>query len=101
MPPAVSEKKPALPPANREVIVRASIDNEGRGHSFQVLRGDQKLVPLAMDAARHWRFQPCSGASCEQLLKFTDYGGATSMHLLNGCPASAEDCFAVSARTAE
>lgn len=81
--PALASKKP-LPATSREIVIRASIDNEGRGYAFEVLRGDQNLTSVALGVARQWRFQPCSRAEgCEQLLKYTDYGGATSMRVTN------------------
>ena len=108
MSPAVPEKKTgaaktlSLPQASREVILRASIDTEGRSQSLQVLRGDRRLIPTALEAAKRWHFQPCSRtAGCEQLLKFMDYGDASSMQLIDECPAPAEDCFTEAAHAAQ
>jgi len=75
-PGAVSSKAPGKP----EVIIRVSVDSEGRATAFQILRGDQKKSSAALAAARHWSFQPCSSsADCEHLLKYTDYGDASSI----------------------
>lgn len=72
---AASTKKP-------EVIIRVSVDREGRPQAFDVLQGDQKKVSAALAAAKRWSFQPCS-ADCEHLLKFTDYGGASIVQMIN------------------
>jgi hypothetical protein len=67
-----------------EVVIRISVDAEGRPQSFHVLRGDQKRRSAALNAARHWSFQPCSNSfDCEHLLKFTDYGDASMLRLID------------------
>ena len=68
---AISTKAAEKP----EVMIRVSVDREGRAQAFQILRGDQKKIPAALAAAKHLSYQPCSGnADCEHVLKFTDYG---------------------------
>jgi hypothetical protein len=77
---AATTKAPGKP----EVIIRVSVDSEGRATAFQILRGDQKKSSAALAAARHWSFQPCpASADCEHLLKFTDYGDASSIVPIN------------------
>jgi hypothetical protein len=74
----------AKAPGRPEVMIRVSVDNEGRPQSFHVLRGDLKRRSAALNAARHWSFQPCSSsADCEQLLKFTDYGDASMLRVID------------------
>jgi hypothetical protein len=75
---AASTKAPVKP----EVIIRVSVDREGRPQTLLVLQGDQKKVSAALAAAKRWSFQPCS-ADCEHLLKFTDYGGASVVQMIN------------------
>jgi hypothetical protein len=71
-------------PRRPEVMIRVSVDSEGRAQSFHVLRGDQRRRSAALNAARHWSFQPCSSsADCEHLLKFTDYGDATILRMID------------------
>ncbi len=67
-----------------EVMIRVSVDSEGRAQAFQVLRGDRKKISAALAAAKRWSFQPCSGSvDCEHLLKFTDYGDASIVHMID------------------
>lgn len=67
-----------------EVMIRVSVDNEGRVQALHILRGDQKTKSAALYAAKHWHFQPCSdSAGCEHLLKFTDYGDASSVQIID------------------
>ena len=67
-----------------EVMIRVSVDREGRALAFHVLRGDQKKISAALNAARRWSFQPCFGsADCEHLLKFTDYGDASIVQMID------------------
>jgi outer membrane biosynthesis protein TonB len=67
-----------------EVMIRVSVDHEGRAQAFHILQGDKKKIPAAMEAARRWSFQPCSGpADCEHLLKFTDRGDASIMQMID------------------
>jgi hypothetical protein len=95
-------KKSTVPQAAREVIIRAAIDSEGRSQSFEVLRGNQHLVALALQAAKRWRFQPCSRVEgCEQLLKFTDYGDASSLQIVDECASPGEGCITVAARSTQ
>jgi hypothetical protein len=71
-------------PEKPEVILRVSVDREGRSQEVQFLRGDQKKRLAALNAARHWFFQPCSGAAdCEHLLKFTDHGDVSTVQVID------------------
>lgn len=66
-----------------EIIIRVSVDGQGRAQTFEVVRGDEKKVSAALAAAKRWAFQPCSGGGdCEHLLKFTDYGGASVVRMV-------------------
>jgi outer membrane biosynthesis protein TonB len=66
-----------------EVILRVSVDGQGRAQTLEVVSGDEKKVSAALAAAKHWAFQPCSeGAECEHTLKFTDYGGASMVKVI-------------------
>jgi hypothetical protein len=66
------------PLANPEVMIRVSVDTQGRAQAFQILQGDHKQTSAALSAARQLSFRPCSSsADCEHLLKFTDYGDAS------------------------
>jgi len=68
----------------QEVVISVSVDRDGRAMAFRVLRGDQKKVSAALHAAKRWSFQPCSGAEdCEHLLKFTDYGDASIVQMID------------------
>jgi outer membrane biosynthesis protein TonB len=67
-----------------EVMIRVGVDRQGRAHTFNIVQGDRKKVPAALAAARRWSFQPCSGsAECEHLLKFTDYGDASVVQIID------------------
>lgn len=67
-----------------EVMIRVSVDHQGRAQAFQVLQGDRKKRSAALAAARRWSFQPCSGSvDCEHLLKFTDYGDASFVQMID------------------
>jgi hypothetical protein len=71
-------------PGKPEVMIRVSVDGEGRAQGFQVVSGDQKKTAAALAAAKRWSFQPCaSSAECEHLLKFTDYGGASRVQMID------------------
>ncbi len=71
-------------PGKPEVMIRVSVDGEGRAQAFQVVSGDQKKTAAALAAAKRWSFQPCaSSAECEHLLKFTDYGGASRVQMID------------------
>ncbi len=83
-PPPPQVAASAKAPGRSEVMIRVSVDSEGRAQSFQVLRGAQKRRSAALNAARHWSFQPCaSSADCEHLLRFTDYGDASSLRMID------------------
>jgi outer membrane biosynthesis protein TonB len=70
-------------PGKPEVMIRVSVDREGRALAFKIVRGDRKKISAALDAARRWSFQPCPGsADCEHVLKVTDYGDATSVQII-------------------
>ena len=67
-----------------EVIIRVSVDQQGRAGTFRIVQGDREKIPAALHAARLWHFQPCSGSgSCEHLLKFTDYGDASLVRMID------------------
>jgi outer membrane biosynthesis protein TonB len=67
-----------------EVMIRVSVDRKGQPHAFQIVRGDRKKISAALDAAKRWSFQPCPGsADCEHLMKFTDYGDASSVQIID------------------
>ena len=67
-----------------EVILRVTVDGAGRAQSFQIMRGDRKKKSEALHAARLWNFQPCPGsAGCEHMLKFTDYGDASTVQSID------------------
>lgn len=71
-------------PGKPEVVISVSVDRDGRAQAFHVLRGDQKKISAALHAAKRWSFQPCSGAEdCEHLLKFTDYGDASIVQVID------------------
>ena len=81
-PPQLAAK--ARAPGRPEVMIRVSVDTEGRVQSFHVLRGDQRRRSAALNAAKHWSFQPCSNsADCEHLLKFTDYGDVSMLRMID------------------
>jgi len=62
----------------QEVLIRVSVDAAGQAQSFQVLQGGEEKKVQALEAARLWNFRPCAGGrSCEQVLKFTDYGDSS------------------------
>jgi hypothetical protein len=66
-----------------QVIIRVSVDSHGRANRFQVLRGDKREVPAALNAARLWHFQSCSdSAGCEHSLGFTYYGDASFAQII-------------------
>jgi protein TonB len=45
------------------VLLRATLSTEGIPSDFQVLRSpDQRLSEAALEAARHWRFEPARTA---------------------------------------
>lgn len=80
-PPLAANPKTAGKP---EVMIRVSVDGEGRAQEFHVLSGDQTKVAAALNAARHWSFQPCSSSDeCEHLLKYTDYGDASVVKIID------------------
>jgi len=67
-----------------EVIIRVSVDRNGRPQAIHALKGDQKMIPAARAAASRWTFQPCSRSSdCQHLLKFTDYGDASALEVID------------------
>jgi hypothetical protein len=69
---------------SRGLRTAAFVDSEGLAQEFHVVRGDRKKKSAALNAARHWCFQPCSGsAGCEHLLKFTDYGDASILRMID------------------
>jgi hypothetical protein len=71
-------------PQKLEVIIRVSVDRQGRGQAFNVVQGDEQKIAAAMKAARRWSFKPCaSEADCEHLLKFTDYGDASFVQVID------------------
>jgi outer membrane biosynthesis protein TonB len=66
-----------------EVMIRVRVDSQGHAQAFRIMQGNQSRSSAALDAARHWSFQPCSrSAECEHLLKFTDYGDASSVQMI-------------------
>ena len=66
------------------VMIRVSVDQQGRAGTFRIMQGDRTKIPAALRAARLWHFQPCSGsATCEHLLKFTDYGDASLVQVID------------------
>jgi hypothetical protein len=68
----------------REMIVRVGVDREGRARAVHILRGDQKKMSAVLETARHWSFQPCSRtADCKHLLRFTDYGDAYIVQMID------------------
>jgi hypothetical protein len=77
---AVSTKTPG----KSEVMIRVSVDHEGQAQTFHILQGNRKKMSVALNAAKHWHFQPCSSsAGCEHLLKFTDYGDASILQMID------------------
>jgi hypothetical protein len=79
---AVRTKAPATtfaaPLAKPEVMIRVSVDSEGRVLACRVLQGDHQKISAALDAARRFSFQPCAASrDCVHLLKFTYYGDAS------------------------
>ena len=77
---AVRTKAPGKP----EVLIRVSVDSQGRASAFQILQGNQNKKSAALNAAKRWSFQPCSGSvDCQHLLKFTDHGDASVVQMLN------------------
>jgi hypothetical protein len=81
--PAVNPKPVGKPEATRgpDVIIQVSADAKGRPQEFRILRGEQKKIPAALAAARHWSFPP-SSAGCEHLLTFTDHGDASIVQMI-------------------
>jgi hypothetical protein len=84
--------KPSLPPAAQiakprekpEVIIRVSVDGEGRAQSFHIVQGEQKKVSAALNAAKLLHFPPCElSAQCEHSVKFTDYGDASVVQIID------------------
>jgi hypothetical protein len=66
-----------------EVIVRVRVDGGGRAHAFQIVRGKQD-ISAALAAVKRWPFQPCAvGAGCKHLLKFTNYGDASVIQVID------------------
>jgi hypothetical protein len=88
--PSMEVKPPELPVAvstkalvKPEVVIRVSVDRQGRAQAFHVLRGNEKKKSAALNAAKHWSFEPCPGSTdCEHLLKFTDYGDASVVQMI-------------------
>jgi hypothetical protein len=71
-------------PGKPEVMIRVSVDSAGRAQSFQILSGDHTKTSAALNAAKHWPFQPCStSAVCEHTLKFTEYGDSSSVKMID------------------
>jgi TonB family protein len=83
-PPHPSGALSAGAPGKSEVMIRVRVDSQGRPQAFRILRGNQSRSSAALDAARHWSFQPCSHTDdCEHVLKFTDYGDASSVQMID------------------
>ena len=79
--PAVAVRPRAL--GKPEVIVRVRVDRDGRAQAFQIVRGNRD-ISAALTAVRRWSFQPCAGdADCKHLLKFTNYGDAFSVQMID------------------
>ena len=82
-PPAIasatsSANRPTHPFANREVMIRVSVDRQGRTQEVEILQGHSKKTSAALHAARRFAFEPCNRSfDCDHLLKFTDYGDAS------------------------
>jgi TonB family protein len=71
-------------PGKPEVMIRVRVDSQGRPQAFRIMRGNQSRSSAALNAARRWPFQPCAhGGDCEHLLKFTDYGDASSVQIID------------------
>ena len=60
----IEQVNPEYPPQARaanvegEVVLRATIDKEGKISDVQVLAGDELLSPAAVEAVRKWRYKP-------------------------------------------
>lgn len=66
------------------VLIRVTVDSQGQPQGLQLLQGDKKKIAAAMESAKHWPYQPCSGSSdCAHLMKFT-YFGDTSVVTMMG-----------------
>jgi len=71
-----SANRPIHPPANRDVMIRVSVDRQGHAREVEILQGSKK-TSAALSAARRFAFEPCDRAfDCDHLLKFTDFGDA-------------------------
>jgi len=74
----------AKPPATREVMIRVSVNHEGRAERFEVLQGDRNRIAAALIAAQAWHFQPCSSADvCEHRLRITNYEDASIVQMID------------------
>jgi len=72
------------PHGKQGVMIRVTVDGEGRASTFHILQGDQKSIAPALAVARHWHFQPCAdSAECEHLLRYTDHGDASTLQAIN------------------
>jgi hypothetical protein len=66
-----------------EVIVRVRVDRVGRAQAFQIVRGKQD-ISAALAAVKRWPFQPCAGGTdCKHLLRFTNYGDASVIQVID------------------
>ncbi len=60
----IEQVNPEYPPQARaanvegEVVLRATIDKEGKITQVQVLEGDELLAPAAVEAVGKWRYKP-------------------------------------------
>ena len=72
------------PQEKLEVLIRVSVDGSGQAQNFEVLSGNQTRESAALKAARLLRFQPCTTSeACEHMLKFTDYGDASVVKMID------------------
>jgi TonB family protein len=60
----VTQTRPVYPPEARakliqgEVLLRATIDREGKVSEVHVLSGEDSLAPAAVEAVKHWQYKP-------------------------------------------
>jgi hypothetical protein len=76
---SATQSASATQSTTREVTIRVTVDSGGRAQDFQILSGNRTEVSAALQAAKHFSFQPCasSAADCDHLLKFIDFGNAS------------------------
>jgi hypothetical protein len=72
------------PAGKREVMIRVSVNHDGRAERFEVLQGDRERIAAALIAAQAWHFQPCSSADiCEHRLRITNYEDASIVQMID------------------